>query len=82
MVALVVEVEVTRMGTMTALTATLMDTQDLETIQHLMPADTAVVTAMVEVTDIPTVTPTAPLGATAQDRTEVILVAQVTRWLT
>lgn len=57
MVALVVEVEVTRM-------------------------DTAVVTAMVEVTDIPTVTPTAPLGATAQDRTEVILVAQVTRWLT
>lgn len=37
MVALVAEVEVTRMGTMTALTATLMDTPDLETIQHLMP---------------------------------------------
>lgn len=37
-VALAVEVEATRMGTMTALADTLVDTQDLETIQHLMPA--------------------------------------------
>lgn len=37
---------------------------------------------MVEVTDTLTVIPTVLPGAMAQDRTEVILVAQATRWPT
>lgn len=42
----------------------------------------AVATATVQAMDTPMVTPTVPLGATAQDPMEVILVVQVTRWLT